>query len=225
MIRAVIFDLDDTLYNEKEFVYSGFMSVAKFLSNKYKIDKIILYNDMVWCLNIQGRGKIFDYVCQKYCLKEDIDKLVKIYRYNKPDITLYDDAYKILEIYKEKYKLGLITDGNKDVQWNKIKVLGIEKYMDKIIVTDDYGEDYWKPSVKPFKMMLEYFHVYPEQTIYVGDNPNKDFIPCKKLGINSVRIIRNVGDYANTFLDKEYEADYDIRSLLELDDILKKYNR
>lgn len=225
MIRAVIFDLDDTLYNEKEFVYSGFMSVAKFLSNKYKIDKIILYNDMVWCLNIQGRGKIFDYVCQKYSLKEDIDKLVKIYRYNKPDITLYDDAYKILEIYKEKYKLGLITDGNKDVQWNKIKVLGIEKYMDKIIVTDDYGEDYWKPSVKPFKMMLEYFHVYPEQIIYVGDNPNKDFIPCKKLGINSVRIIRNVGNYANTFLDKEYEADYNIKSLLELDDILKKYNR
>ncbi len=58
MIRLVIFDLDDTLYNERDFVYSGFMEVATYLSNKYGIDKNILFDDMVNILNSRGRGKI-----------------------------------------------------------------------------------------------------------------------------------------------------------------------
>ena len=221
MIKAVIFDLDDTLYKEREFVYSGFMAVSKFLSDKYGLDKNILYGDMIDTLKFRGRGKIFDHVCEKYRLIENIDELVRIYRYTNPNITLYDDAYKVLENYKGKYKLGLITDGDKNVQWNKIRALDIEKYMDKIIVTDDYGKDYWKPSIRPFEMVLKYFHVFPKEAVYIGDNPNKDFIPCKKLGINSVRILRTIGEHVNTFLDKECEADYNIKSLAELDNILK----
>ncbi len=54
--------------------------------------------------------------------------------------------------------------------------------MDKIIVTDDYGKEYWKPSIRPFQMMLEYFNIKPEEAVYIGDNPNKDFLPCKELG-------------------------------------------
>ncbi len=77
--------------------------------------------------------------------------MVKIYRYNNPNISLYDDAYEVLNRFKSKYKLGLITDGHRGAQWNKIKALDIEKYMDKIIVTDDYGKDYWKPSIKPLR--------------------------------------------------------------------------
>lgn len=225
MIKAVVFDLDDTLYNEREFVYSGFMAVAKFLSNKYKLDENMLYGDMIDILNSKGRGKIFDHLCEKYRLIEDIDELVKIYRCNNPNIILYDDAYTVLENYKGRYKLGLITDGDKNVQWNKIRALGIEKYMDKIIVTDDYGKEYWKPSTKSFEMILSYFHVHPQEMIYVGDNPNKDFIPCKKLGINSVRILRIAGDYVSTFLDDEHEADCNIKSLLELDNVIKIFSR
>ena len=94
--------------------------------------------------------------------------------------------------------------------------------MDKIIVTDDYGKDYWKPSVKPFQIMLDYFDMKPKETVYIGDNPNKDFIPCKKLGINSVRIIRSIGDYMGIVVDEKHEADYRIKSLLELEKILEE---
>ena len=222
MIKLVIFDLDDTLYNEIDFVYSGFMEVAVFLSKKYEINKDTIYNDMVDILNSQGRGKIFDHICEKYHLEENIGDLVKIYRYNKPKISFYDDAYEVLERFKSKYKLGLITDGYKGTQWNKIKALDIEKYMDKIIVTDDYGKEYWKPSIKPFQMMLEYFNIKPEEAVYIGDNPNKDFLPCKELGINSIRIIRPIGDHMNTFLDNKHEADLNIKSLLELEDTLEE---
>ena len=222
MIKLIIFDLDDTLYNEIDFVYGGFTEVAVFLSNKYEINKDILFKDMVEILNSQGRGKIFDYICEKYHFEENIGNLVRIYRHHKPKIFLYNDAYEVLEKFKAKYKLGLITDGYKDTQWNKIKALNIEKYMDKIIVTDDYGKEYWKPSIRPFQMMLEYFNIKPEEAVYIGDNPNKDFLPCKELGINSIRIIRPIGDHMNTFLDEKHEANYNIKSLLELENILEE---
>ncbi|HHV27336.1 MAG TPA: HAD-IA family hydrolase [Tissierellia bacterium] len=224
MIKVVLFDLDDTLYNEREFVYCGFKEVSKYLSDKYQVSCESLYSCILNIFKIKGRGKIFNFLCEKYDFKEDIDELVRIYRYNEGEINLYKDANYVLENFKGKYKLGLITDGYKGTQWNKIKSLDIEKYMDKVIVTDDYGKDYWKPSIKPFQIMLEDFNIKPKECVYVGDNPNKDFIPCKKLGINSVRIIRPIGDHMNTFLDKDYEADFNIKSLLELENIFKSFS-
>ncbi len=56
--------------------------------------------------------------------------------------------------------------------------------MDKIIVTDDYGKEYWKPSIRPFQMMLEYFNIKPEEAVYIGgDNPNKDFYLVRNWGL------------------------------------------
>lgn len=217
MIEAVIFDLDDTLYNEMDFVLSGFAEVCNYLSLKHKIDFYVLFNETISILNKQGRGKIFDTLCKIHEIKEDIPILIKIYRNCEPNIKLYDDALDILEKLKGKYKLGLITDGKSNVQRNKIKALDIEKYFHKIIVTDDYGQDYWKPSTKAFELVLSNFGVKSEESVYVADNPNKDFIPCKRLGIHSIRIIREQGEHINTILEKEYEADFKISSLNELE--------
>lgn len=88
--------------------------------------------------------------------------------------------------------------------------------VDKIIVTDDFGLDFWKPHEFAYREMLKYFNSTPEQCIYVGDNPHKDFIGARKVGMHTVRIIREVGDHMNTFLDVDYEADNKINSLKEM---------
>lgn len=88
--------------------------------------------------------------------------------------------------------------------------------VDKIIVTDDFGLDFWKPHEIPYREMLKYFNCTSEQCIYVGDNPHKDFIGARKVGMHTVRIIREVGDHMNTFLDVYYEADNKINSLKEM---------
>jgi len=108
MIKLVIFDLDDTLYNERDFVYSGFIEVSKYLSSKYKIDKNKLYKDMVYILNFQGRGKIFNQICKKYHFKENIEDLVKKYRYNSREISLYYDASIVLKNLKITINWGLL---------------------------------------------------------------------------------------------------------------------
>lgn len=224
MIKAVVFDLDDTLYNERDFVYSGFMEVAKYLDKKFDLDAHIIYKSMLDIFCEKGRGKIFDILCDIHSIDESIDKLIEIYRNTKPNIKLYNDAIYILNRLQEHYSLGIITDGKNTVQWNKLKALDVEKYMDKIIVTDDHGREYWKPSKEPYKTILKYFDVESRECIYIGDNPHKDFISAKKLGMNTIRIIREVGDHMNTFLSKEYEADYRINSLIEVGKIIDLIN-
>ena len=226
MIKLVIFDLDDTLYNEKNFVFAGFKEVCKYLSKKYNKNVDTLYIDTINILEQYGRGRVFNRLCEIHNFNEDIKKLIKIYRETKPELRLYEDAKEILSFINKKYKTGIITDGMAKVQWNKIRSLNLEKKIDKIIVTDDYGKESWKPSIRPFEIILDYFSIKSQESIYIGDNPNKDFIPCRKLGIHSVRIIREEGDYMKARLDKKYEADYNIKSLLQLKElsILKKDN-
>lgn len=220
----MIFDLDDTLYNERDFVYCGFKAVANYLGKEHGLNVNDIYNSTLDIFHKYGRGKIFNILCHKYDIDEDVGKLVGVYRNTVPDIELYEDGLYILKTLKGNYGLGIITDGKNTVQWNKIKALNIEKYVDKIIVTDDYGRDYWKPSKEPYRDILNYFNIGPKEAIYIGDNPHKDFISAKILGINTIRIIREVGDHMNTFLSDKYEADYKINSLTEIEKIIGLIN-
>ncbi|MDK2932825.1 MAG: putative hydrolase of the superfamily [Clostridiales bacterium] len=220
-MKGIVFDLDDTLYNEKDFVYGGFQEVALYLSHKYVLDSTVLYQQMIDILYKQGRGKVFDIICEQYAFKEDISALVELYRRARPKLHLYEDAETFLRSNLGKYKLGLITDGLYYVQWNKIKLLGIEKYFDEMIVTDDYGKEFWKPSKAPYIEMSQRLELLFNEMVYIGDNPNKDFYAAKQLGILTIRIIREQGDFINIFLNEDYEADFIVRNLYEVEKFLK----
>lgn len=221
MIKLIIFDLDDTLYNEFQFVENGFKKVAEYLSLKYLIDGKEVYSEMLNILKKHGRGEIFNMLCEKYELSENINNLVHIYRNASGKLYLYKDAYSILEKLRYNYNLGMITDGKASVQWNKIKCLGVEKYFNKIIVTDDFGRMYWKPHEYSYKKMLEYFNCKPYEAVYIGDNPIKDFIGARKVGFYTVRIIRECGDNMKLKEEKGYEADFTINNLKKLINIIQ----
>ncbi|MCI1477726.1 MAG: HAD-IA family hydrolase [Clostridium beijerinckii] len=222
MIKALIFDLDDTLYYEKEYVLGSFKEVAYYLGNKYGKNEERLYCRMKEILKASGRGKIFNIICEENNFNEDIKNLIDIYRDSKPKLELYEDSKQVLDwARKQGYKLGIITDGCSKVQWNKIKALNLEKLVDKIIVTDDLGKEFWKPHQKSYINMMKYFCISKAECVYIGDNPNKDFIGAKKLGLKTIRIIRENGDHIKVLLNEEYEADNNIVSLLELRELLE----
>lgn len=215
-MKALVFDLDDTLYNEADFVHGAFKEVAQYLSKKYSIACEELYRAMLRLLANNGRGRILNDICALYDLSEDISSLVEVYRNSAPRISLYEDAEHFLKYCRGKCKLGLVTDGIHYVQWNKIRLLGLEKCFDSIIVTDDHGKDFWKPSIKPYVKMAEELGAAFDEMICIGDNPRKDFCGAKQLGIYTVRIIRPVGDHMGLRLGREYEADKEIASMYEL---------
>lgn len=219
-IKGLIFDLDDTLYREWDYVFSGFNQVAKFLAHEYNLDQTKVYEDILEIFHRDRRGKIFNSICDKHKLEADISKLVEIYRDHQPSLELYEDASLVLDRVRGGYKLGIITDGKASVQWRKVRALGLENIFDIIIVSDDKGLANWKPSPGPYQDVLAELDLVPDEAIYIGDNPHKDFITARKLGMHTIRVMRPIGDHMRTLLDEEHEADYMIRDLSKLEDII-----
>lgn len=207
-IKCVIFDLDDTLYSEITYVKQAFKNVAVYLSEKNNISFEILYERMLELLDKNGRGQIFNDIIEEYSIKENPKKLVEIYRATMPSLKLYEDARQCINLLKNKnIKLAIITDGCSQVQHNKINGLGLEEIMDCIIVTDDY-ENAAKPSTIPYKMIMEKLEINaPEDCVYIGDNPKKDFVGAREVGMHTARIIRSEGMFMHLEADEGYEAD------------------
>ena len=117
----IVFDLDDTLYDEITYVRSSLFEVSLYLSEKLHISKDIIYSNLNEVLEINGRGKVFDIVLTNYGIysKSEVKRCLSIYRSNNPKIKLFDHAISCLERFKYYHKY-LVTDGNKVVQKKKI---------------------------------------------------------------------------------------------------------
>lgn len=220
MIKAVIFDMDDTLYPEYEYTLSGFLAVDQYLEKK----GILGFGKVAIHLFEEGnRGKIFnqalDILNIKYN-KTDITQLINIYRRHIPKIKLFPDAKEILDILKGKVPLGLISDGYLEAQQMKVQALELCTQMDKIILTDEFGRNAWKPSSIPYQLISDYFKISPNELIYIGDNITKDFVMANKLGWTTVQIIRESNEYKDINMGPNYHAQIKIKSLLEILDII-----
>ncbi|MDR2623046.1 MAG: HAD-IA family hydrolase [Methanobrevibacter sp.] len=222
---SIIFDLDNTLYPEETYVESGFEEVSKFLSEKYDLNKEELFLKLKDIFKKKGRGFIFDILLKDLDIysKKNLLTLVYVYRYHVPNIKLYDDVLDLInQLKKENFKLGIITDGRSFVQKRKIEALEIAKYFNVIIYTDVLGEENWKPSTTPYKIALDLLDSKGDNTFYIGDDPYKDFLGAKKLGIKTIQIDRNLN--LSYWAEKGYEEvrpDYKINNLNEILNIIK----
>ena len=189
----VLFDMDDTLYSEKEYVRSGFEAIA---SHYPQIPNMA---DKLWSAFENGEQPINVVLsAEGFLTPENVTDCLQIYRSHLPHISLYSDAVEVLcSLRAQGIPLGLITDGRPEGQRNKIEALGIEPYFDKIIITDELGgEKYRKPHTKAFTEMQRFFNVPFQDMVYIGDNIRKDFIAPQELGMGSVYFNNPEGLYS-----------------------------
>lgn len=185
-IDVVLFDLDDTLYSEKDYVRSGYRKIANYFN-------IPAFYDELWNVFEQG-GKAIDEVLSKHNMLECKTEALKIYREQEPEISLYPGVRDMLERIKKVHPIGIITDGRPEGQRAKIKSLYLN--VDKIIITDELGGiEFRKPNPKAFELMQDYFNVPFDKMVYIGDNINKDFTGPKILGMQMIHFINNDGIY------------------------------
>ena len=223
MIKAVIFDLDETLYDEMQFVRGGFGAVAEYIAKSKGMLQNEVYMLLHEVLTEYGRGKVFDIVLKQFSLYNEasVSTLVNIYRTHEPKLRLYPEVQSVLSsLRKKNYLLGLITDGDIGVQQSKVKALEIKDFFECIIFSNKYGIDRQKPSIFPYQKALQKLALKPKTSIYIGDNPYKDFVNAKKIGIYTVRIIR--GQYKTITLNEEYEAEYQIKNLNGIFEVLEQ---
>lgn len=219
MIKAVVFDLDDTLISEYEYIQSGFRVIANFLSEKYQLSSEDAFSTLMNLFQENSKN-VFNRMLEFYQIEytmEDIKELIFLYRNHLPNISLYDDAKFILEYLSERnLKLGLITDGYKETQRNKLESLNIIHYFNSIIVTDEIGREFWKPHARPYQLMREELDVEFHEMIYIGDNLSKDFITAKQLGMKTIHIKRNEGVYKDLNFDQNYHAHQQVKTLEQI---------
>ena len=221
-MTILVFDLDDTIYEEFSFVKSGYKAVSEYLSFEFNISASEIYEKMLLIYKSQGRSLLFNKILEIYGVsnRKILNKLIQIYRTHIPDLELNEEVKELLLRLSCKYSLYIVTDGNRFVQQRKIDALMLESFFKKIFITRNYGLKAEKPSLHCFKKILSMEKSDNwSDLIYVGDNPNKDFIKLKEQGSKTIRI--NNGLFKNIKFPIEYEAHVTINSIVNLESVLK----
>ncbi len=222
---VVVFDLDDTLYEEMSFVRGGFRAVAAWLEREVSGARAErCYEWMLEELERQGRGRVFDAVLERLgrrASRRMVAACVQVYRRHEPVLALYPDAERVLRTLDEAgVPAYIVTDGHPGVQAAKLKALGLagRPPIRRCYLTRRYGLCHEKPSPHCFRLICEREGVSPGRVVYVGDNPRKDFVGIRPLGFRTVRVMR--GAHASVELDETHEAEARVRDLEEFMDWL-----
>ena len=194
MITAVVFDLDDTLYDEIDYCRSGLRAVSRFLA---RLSAIPCSDDAFACLWRHFTGgnhtTTFNAALDDLGIAYEghlIAQLIEVYRNHRPTLALPPDSRDALEALRDTHRLALLTDGYLPAQRLKVLALGLEPCFEAIVYTEELGRAFWKPSPVGFKKLAEQFGVPPEQMACVGDNEAKDFIAPNELGMLTIQVQR-----------------------------------
>lgn len=209
--QVVIFDLDDTLYKEIDFLKSAFRDIASWVYPALKADfkdEDAVYHWMI--MNYHQGKNVFDELL-RYSMPFDKLELLRIYREHQPALALSKEAVEVLQaLKKDGHILGLITDGRSRTQRNKIAALGLDKYMEKELVLISEETGYSKPSLESYRNVMQQ---YPGVSyVYVGDNPKKDFYAPNQLGWMTI-CLKNDG--RNIHPQEEVEPAYRAQVIIE----------
>lgn len=193
---AVLFDLDDTLYSEKEYVRSGYRQVAALFPEHPGAE------DMLWGFFLKKKPAIDCFLEQIGAPSDLKAKCLEVYRTHDPDIHLYPGVRDMLIRLKRRHRLGLITDGRPEGQRAKIRALGIAPLFDAVVVTDELGgAAYRKPNPIAFQQMAERFGAACGRMCYIGDNINKDVEGPESLGMTAILFQNRDGLYTGGILE------------------------
>lgn len=208
--------MDDTLYPEEDYVFSGYRAVSDAVNKKFGLG---IYDDLVDLFHQGNHSQAFELALRKQgkaVTESYLRSLVQVYREHEPTIHPFPEVLGILESLKVQYRLGLISDGYQTVQEKKLQGLNIRHNFETIVLSDKWGKEYWKPHPWPFEKCARDLALKTSAMVYVGDNPAKDFIGARGLGIPTVRVKRPRTLHYLVDPAPGFESDHEINDLSEL---------
>lgn len=226
-LRAVVFDLDDTLYPESSFVLSGFRAVAAWAESRLGVPAGAALDELRALFAAGVTGTTFDrWLADRGLPATLAAEMVGAYRDHFPEIVPHPGVTGLLGRLRPRYRLGVVTDGWGDVQRRKLASLGLEPFLDAVVYSDDLGRRAWKPSRIPYRAALNLLGVSAADALYVADNPAKDFLGARRAGMASVRVRHPGGVYASLEPPSpEHAPDHEVASLGGLEELLARIAR
>ncbi len=225
MIKGVVFDLDNTLLDfmkMKEFAVKaaikGMIEAGlKVNEDKSYIEINSIYEEFGW-----ENQKVFDVFLEKTIGHVDNKFLaagiVAYRRAREANLMAYPNVNKtLLALSKSGIKLGVVSDAPSREAWMRIYYLNLYHYFDVVITYDDSGER--KPSPIPFQLALDGMGLRPEETIMIGDWPERDVVGAQQIGMKTA-----FARYGDTFGTVNSGADWDLNDIYQLVGIINEHN-
>jgi putative hydrolase of the HAD superfamily len=226
MITILVFDMDDTLYDEIDYCRSGFKAVSVFLADQQpNLPAETAFNALWQQFTSGNHTKTFNTALDQLNIKYEtplITSLVNVYRNHKPEITLPESSRQALEQLTQKYQLALLTDGFLPAQQLKVQALDIRKYFKAVVYTEQLGREFWKPSPAGFEKLITDLRANPKNMAYIADNEKKDFIAPNELGFLTIQLIRPNRLHCEKADNPNATPKHIIRDICQLEPILSQ---
>lgn len=223
MIKAVLIDIDDTIFDFEKCSKNSFLKTLEKFNLKFKEEDFSYFNkinDILWTKQKLGEiniKEVFikrDYLMGKY-FNLDIEKglfndLFVKFLYD--EIEMVDGIEDLLLYLSDKYKIFTASNGIFKMQENRLKKSNLDKYFDKIFVSDKIGFE--KPDKKFFQKIMDLTKFSNDDLIMIGDSIKSDIIGAKNSKIKSIYL--NKED--KKISDKNFT--YQVKNLSEIKKIL-----
>jgi putative hydrolase of the HAD superfamily len=206
--RAVIFDLDDTLYPERRFALSGFAAVAQHTADVHGVPPLRAFAILRRAMRAGRRRRAFQDLAAECRLPDDvIPRCVDVYRRHEPRLRLPRASRRALMDLRPEWKIGILTNGDPHIQARKVAALGVGRHVDAVVFAEATGAA--KPAACGFNEMLRRLEVDGDRAVFVGDHPVCDIAGARAVGMKTIRVRRRVppADPAG------YEADQVVDSM------------
>ncbi|MBV9410900.1 MAG: HAD family hydrolase [Acidimicrobiia bacterium] len=197
-IDAVLFDLDDTLFDQRLWLEGAWRSVAAVASTRYGVDRVQLL-DALLAVAAEGSdgGRIIDGALARMGVTGvPTIPLVDVFRAHRPPLLLpYPGVGMALSLLKARIPLGLVTDGDPRIQSAKLSALGLGDAFRVVVFSDELApaRAARKPDPAPFLRAASVLGVSPRATVFVGDRPDKDVVGGHAAGMRVIRV--RTGEY------------------------------
>jgi putative hydrolase of the HAD superfamily len=188
--RAVVFDLDDTLYPYRRFKLSGFLAVARHLERRCGLDVRLAFTALAGATRSAERGRELQACIERHDLAAavDLDELLDVFRHHTPSLRLARSTSRVLATLRaEGWRVGVLTNGQRSIQERKIAALGLDRHVDAIVYATSCGRGTGKPEPEPFAAIARALGVPPAQIVFVGDDERCDVRGAHAAGMLAIR--------------------------------------
>lgn len=189
--RAVVFDLDDTLYPYRAFVGSGFRAVAEAVERMHGIATDATLRTLRAARAGGDRGRELQRLCEVCALPpSSVATLRDVLRGHVPSLRLPRTSRAVLERLRRDWRLGVLTNGTPSVQARKIAALGLAPFLDAVVFASDYGDGGGKPAPEGFEVVLSRLGVAATAAVFVGNDPVADIGGAAAAGFRTIHMCR-----------------------------------
>lgn len=185
--RAIVFDLDDTLYRVRRYSLSAFRAVANALGDR-GFEPAVVFTTLQAAYRRGAGSRAFQVLEARIGHDHGVD-LLDVYRSHRPSLRLAPESRRVLAALRPSWRVGVLTNGPPDQQRRKVDALDLVPHVDAIVYAHECS-DTGKPDALAFHAVLRALGASAARTVMVGDDPKRDIVGARASGCATIRVLR-----------------------------------